>query len=56
MVTSTRFSGGDWHWRLLDADAAVLIEVGGYSDERACREAIDLLRGHAGAALFPAER
>lgn len=53
MITSTRLSGGDWHWQLVDRNAVVLMDVGGYENERECREAIAILQGQAGTAMLP---
>ena len=50
-MTSTQFSGGDWHWRLCDEGGRVLVDAGGYRDERVCREAIAFLRERAAAAV-----
>jgi hypothetical protein len=52
-TTSTRFVGGDWHWRLCDEHGRALVDAGGYGDERACRAAVALLQAHASHALAP---
>lgn len=53
-MTSTQFSGGDWHWRLADADGQILLDTGGYASERECCTAIAILRENAGwASLSP---
>jgi len=52
-TTSTRFVGGDWHWRLSDEHGRVLVDAGGYGDERACRAAVAFLQARASAALAP---
>lgn len=49
-MTSTRFCGGDWHWRLSDADGQILLDTGGYASERACLLAVDILRDSAAFA------
>ena len=49
-MTSTRFSGGDWHWRLSDAEGLILLDTGGYPSERECREAIAVLKENAAFA------
>lgn len=49
-VTSTQFSGGDWHWRLSDPNGAILVEAGGYRSEAHCREAVALLQACAARA------
>ncbi len=49
-MTSTRFSGGDWHWRLSDAEGLILLDTGGYPSERKCREAIAVLKEMAAFA------
>ena len=53
-MTSVLFAGGDWHWRLCDPAGEVLVDAGGYCDERTCREAITLLKDRAAhAAVAP---
>jgi len=47
MITSTRLSGGDWHWRLVGADIEILMDVGGYKTERECCKAVSLLQRYA---------
>ena len=49
-TNSTQFVGGDWHWRLCDEHGQALVDAGGYSDERTCRDAVAALREHAGDA------
>jgi uncharacterized protein YegP (UPF0339 family) len=49
-MTSTQFCGGDWHWRLSDADGLILLDTGGYANERECRNAICVLQENAGWA------
>ena len=49
-MTSTQFSGGDWHWCLSDADGLILLDTGGYANERECRDAIAILQENAGWA------
>jgi uncharacterized protein YegP (UPF0339 family) len=49
-MTSTQFCGGDWHWRLSDADGLILLDTGGYANERECRNAISILQQNAGWA------
>ena len=53
-MTSTQFSGGDWHWRLSDAEGLSLLDAGGYASERECRSAITILKENAGFARIPA--
>lgn len=50
-VTSTRFAGGDWRWRLSDHEGAVLVEAGGYRHEAQCRKAVAILQAHAARAI-----
>ena len=53
-TTSTRFAGGDWHWRLCDQHGQVLVDAGGYRTDTACREAIGILQARAAqAAVWP---
>jgi uncharacterized protein YegP (UPF0339 family) len=49
-VSSTQFSGGDWHWRLATSADETLVEGGGYRTEEACLEAVTLLRERASRA------
>jgi uncharacterized protein YegP (UPF0339 family) len=49
-MTAFHLNGGDWHWRLCDGDGQALLDAGGYRTERACREAIMLLKSHAAGA------
>lgn len=49
-LTSTRFEGGDWHWRLADAEGSVLLDAGGYASARECLSAIAVLQENAGLA------
>ena len=53
-MTSTQFGGGDWHWRLSDADGQVLLDTGGYASELECRDAIAILQENAGWATVTA--
>jgi uncharacterized protein YegP (UPF0339 family) len=53
-MTSTQFSGGDWHWRLSDSDGQILLDTGGYASERECRNAIAILQENAGWAIVTA--
>ena len=53
-MTSTQFGGGDWHWRLSDADGQVLLDTGGYASEPECRDAIAILQENAGWAIVTA--
>lgn len=49
-LTSTQFAGGDWRWRLIDPDGAILVEAGGYRSEAHCREAVAILQARAARA------
>ena len=49
-MTSTHFSGGDWHWRLCDEAGQVLVDAGGYRNEQGCRSAIAILQDRAALA------
>jgi uncharacterized protein YegP (UPF0339 family) len=53
-VSSTRFCGGDWHWRLTDAAGRTLVDAGGYSTEAGCLEAVTILQQRAGDATLRA--
>ena len=52
-LTSILFAGGDWHWRLLDADGKLLADCGGYRAQQDCRAAVVALRDVAGQAVIP---
>ena len=49
-ASSTRFVGGDWHWRLLDSEGLILLDTGGYASESQCLAAIGILQLNAGFA------
>lgn len=49
-LTSTRFAGGEWHWRLCTAAGIALARGGGYRSEAECFSAIEIVRRVAGAA------
>jgi uncharacterized protein YegP (UPF0339 family) len=49
-LTSTLFSGADWHWRLFSPDGEVLAVSDGYATEAECRASIDAVRKHAATA------
>lgn len=52
-LTSTLFSGGDWHWRLTGASGHVIADCGGYRNEAQCLAVVKALRSEAGmAAIF----
>lgn len=51
-VTSTRFVGGDWRWRLSGPDGAMLVEGGGYRNEARCRQAVAILKARAPNAII----
>jgi uncharacterized protein YegP (UPF0339 family) len=51
-VSSTRFCGGDWHWRLIDEAGCTLVDAGGYSTEEGCLEAVTILQQRAGYATL----
>jgi len=53
-MTAFQLGGGDWHWRLCDGNGQSLVDAGGYRTERACREAITLLKSHAARAAVTA--
>lgn len=48
-LTSTRFAGGEWHWRLCTAAGIALARGGGYRSEAECFSAIDIVRRVAGS-------
>ena len=52
-LTSVLFAGGDWHWRLMDADGKLLADCGGFKAEGDCRKAVVALRDVAGQAFIP---
>lgn len=52
-LTTTRFSGGDWHWRLSDGAGKRLLDAGGYLTEDECRNAVRILRNEAALATMP---
>jgi uncharacterized protein YegP (UPF0339 family) len=54
MVTSTRLSGGDWRWRLVDSDHNILAAAGGFYSETACRQAVSHLQRFASSAKLDA--
>ena len=49
-VTSTKFAGGDWRWRVSDQEGAILVQAGGYRSEAHCREAVAILQARAARA------
>ena len=49
-VSSTRFVGGDWRWRLADGADRTLVEASGYRTESECLSAIAVLHERASAA------
>ena len=49
-MTSTRFGGGDWHWRLSDGEGLILHDTGGYASEGECLRAVAILQENAGFA------
>ena len=49
-TTSTLFSGGDWRWRLVTTEGALLAEAAGYPNEQLCRAAVLVLKRRAGTA------
>ena len=51
-MTALRFAGGDWHWRLCDESGQVLVDAGGYRNERACRSAVAILQDRAARATL----
>ena len=54
-MTSTRFSGGDWRWRLVSTEGLILAEACGYRNEGLCRAAVVVLQQRAAtASIVPA--
>lgn len=54
-MTSTRFSGGDWRWRLVSTEGLILAEASGYRNEGLCRAAVVVLQQRAAtASIVPA--
>lgn len=52
-VTSTLFTGGDWHWRLISDGGLVLVDCGGYRTHSDALIVVETLRNEAaGATLF----
>ena len=49
-MTSTRFSGGDWRWRLVTSGGLVLAKASGYPNEATCRAAVAVLQARAAGA------
>jgi uncharacterized protein YegP (UPF0339 family) len=49
-MTSTRFSGGDWRWRLVTTGGLVLAEASGYPSQTTCRAAVSMLQRRAAGA------
>lgn len=49
-MTSTLFSGGDWHWQLVTSGGLLLAEASGYPDEQSCRVAVGILQRRAAEA------
>lgn len=49
-LTSTLFSGGDWHWRFCASGGDILAECAGYRNEEDCRAAITALQRYAASA------
>lgn len=52
-LTSSLWSGGDWHWRLTAPSGTVLADCGGYSREVECLAVIEALRANAHKACLP---
>lgn len=52
-LTSSLWSGGDWHWRLVAPSGLILADCGGYPNESKCLEVIEALRANAPAACAP---
>lgn len=50
-VSSTRFCGGDWSWRLVTTEGHVLAEAAGYPSQGICEVALSALRERAASAL-----
>ena len=49
-LTSILFSGGDWRWRFVAPDGEQVAGGAGYVTERACADAVAVLRAGAGSA------
>lgn len=52
-MTSSLWSGGDWHWCLTGPAGDVLADCGGFRNESECLTVIELLRANAGSARSP---
>jgi len=49
-ISSTQFTGGDWHWRLVTNEGLILAKAGGYPNEGSCRAAVIALQQRAASA------
>lgn len=52
-VTSSLWSGGDWHWRLTSPRGDILADCGGYRSEAECLTVIEALHAKAKSATIP---
>lgn len=48
-LTSTRHGGGDWQWRLM-GEGEILASGRGYTSQKECAAAVQVLRKHAATA------
>jgi len=55
-MTSTLFSGGDWHWQLVTTSGLILAEASGYPTEQTCRVAVAVLQRRAAGAPVVAKQ
>ena len=51
-LTSIQFGGGDWHWRLTNAEGGLLADCGGFTNRLDCQAAVMSIRAEASSAAF----
>jgi len=55
-VSSTRFCGGAWSWRLCTPTGEIVAQSRAYEREQDCRAALALVRRHAAGPVTPAAK